>query len=959
MRESIPNAFVTFARTLSLPAVFALGLASFGCSGEKKGEVILALQTDMSLPEDITRVKIEVKSNGKSLHDATYIVDPNADDAEKIPATLAIVAGEEDNQPIELKVIALRPGGSSSTGLEPRTLNKSVTTIPTERIAMLRVPMQWLCTGEVSEVDDGEYESNCEPDADGNDTSCVAGACKKTKVNSSKLPEFDEKAVFGGSDGEGSGGTCFPTEACFDAGETLIPDDDCVVTYLPESDEIINFAVLAKNGGICRETDSGDNLCYVALDKSEEAGWYELEDDGPSTGEGGAGGATGGSSTPGEGGAPTDPQPAPKARRFQMPQKVCDRINEHLNNPDSTKPQAFGVRVSTDEACEVTKTAKYPTCGPWSSVGKEVEAPEPPSSDDDGDGHVSIIVGGDDCNDADDAIHPGAVEVCDDGVDNDCDKVVDDCIVTGDADGDGVDSIDAGGTDCDDNDNTVFPGAVEVCDEADNNCNDLVDDACVADAPFSHRVDFSALSDGFQSDADYAIYQAFNSPEVNAILPFDLDQTSIVFEPNTAHSRYTVTARALEWDTNVGELVPNTTDEDISSCDDCFTAVQLEFPFDFYGVEYTEVFPSSNGYLTFGMGDETYSESIAIFLSSWPRISAFWTDLDTAGGDALMDEVHVFSSSTKLVVTYQNIQLYPSSGTSNTFQFVLYEDGTIKISYDGMDDLAVSSIAGITPGSITGVDCGTTLTNCFDICTDTNYDATNCGACGTACASNEYCIGAECVPGNACAANMAPCDGTCVGTCSPEVPSPCSGQCYGTCDGTCTVMDGAGDCAGPCDGDCDGLCYLDNGGECTDSCTGNCYTTTACTTPPGMKPCAFQQVSFYALEMCSDGAIDNSGNSYILDCDAGRCQCCTQTGCTDTGGTAQTVCQTLTTMRDALIIQCLPGSVCTGATCPSTPPPNGGGCNQTDIAYCYYLDGNVCSCDGTPPAPTSFTCSGT
>ena len=46
--------------------------------------------------------------------------------------------------------------------------------------------------------------------------------------------------------------------------------------------------------------------------------------------------------------------------------------------------------------------------------------------DDDGDGYSSIECGGDDCDDTDETIHPGADEVCDDAVDNDCDGAVDD-----------------------------------------------------------------------------------------------------------------------------------------------------------------------------------------------------------------------------------------------------------------------------------------------------------------------------------------------------------------------------------------------------------------------------------------------------------------------------------------------------------------------------------------------------
>ncbi|TNE88720.1 MAG: hypothetical protein EP330_13660 [Deltaproteobacteria bacterium] len=45
-----------------------------------------------------------------------------------------------------------------------------------------------------------------------------------------------------------------------------------------------------------------------------------------------------------------------------------------------------------------------------------------------------------------------------------------------DEDGDGVATDTCGGTDCDDTDDTVYPGAAETCDGVDNDCNDVVDD---------------------------------------------------------------------------------------------------------------------------------------------------------------------------------------------------------------------------------------------------------------------------------------------------------------------------------------------------------------------------------------------------------------------------------------------------------------------------------------------------
>jgi hypothetical protein len=60
-----------------------------------------------------------------------------------------------------------------------------------------------------------------------------------------------------------------------------------------------------------------------------------------------------------------------------------------------------------------------------------------------------------------------------------CDEATDSCVTDcggeagPDADGDGVDSIDCGGTDCDDSRDSVFPGAVEVCDpmDVDEDCD--------------------------------------------------------------------------------------------------------------------------------------------------------------------------------------------------------------------------------------------------------------------------------------------------------------------------------------------------------------------------------------------------------------------------------------------------------------------------------------------------------
>ena len=106
----------------------------------------------------------------------------------------------------------------------------------------------------------------------------------------------------------------------------------------------------------------------------------------------------------------------------------------------------------------------------------------------DGDG---FTVEAGDCDDHDNQSWPGALELCN-GRDDDCDDAVDEDVTTpyyADADGDGFGDpasvaeqcapsegyVDRG-TDCDDDDATVFPGAEELCDGVDNDCDGTVDD---------------------------------------------------------------------------------------------------------------------------------------------------------------------------------------------------------------------------------------------------------------------------------------------------------------------------------------------------------------------------------------------------------------------------------------------------------------------------------------------------
>jgi len=205
-------------------------------------EVVIVVQTDMSVPKDIDAITIEIFT-GEELQFAGTFPPPSR--ALDLPGTLGVV-GRDPDELVTIRATALLGG-------VPRVSRRAITKITDSGVAMLRLPIQWLCDGQPPCL--GESSSDVT-----RAETCVLGACVSAYVDPSKLAPYKPEDVFGGGSGEGLDGSCFDTTACFaDAVDVEPMGFDCEIQAPQEA----NIALRTEGDGIC-----GPHGCFVPLDVS-------------------------------------------------------------------------------------------------------------------------------------------------------------------------------------------------------------------------------------------------------------------------------------------------------------------------------------------------------------------------------------------------------------------------------------------------------------------------------------------------------------------------------------------------------------------------------------------------------------------------------------------------------------------------------------------------------------------
>jgi len=150
-----------------------------------------------------------------------------------------------------------------------------------------------------------------------------------------------------------------------------------------------------------------------------------------------------------------------------------------------------------------------------------------------------------DCDDSRSSVHPGATEICD-GIDNDCDGQIDEGVGNTyyrDYDGDGYGNSSSStvacsqpsgyvsnSSDCDDSRSSVHPGATEICDGIDNDCDGQIDEGGVCNDTYYRDAD----GDGYGNPSNSK--QASSQPSGYVSNSSDCDDSRSTVHPGAAET---------------------------------------------------------------------------------------------------------------------------------------------------------------------------------------------------------------------------------------------------------------------------------------------------------------------------------------------------------------------------------------------------------------------------------------
>lgn len=174
---------------------------------------------------------------------------------------------------------------------------------------------------------------------------------------------------------------------------------------------------------------------------------------------------------------------------------------------------------------------------------------------------------------------------------------------------------------------------------------------------------------------------------------FDLENTSILFTPDTAGATYTTLSQqsvtALPTDTTSGTILSLGDNASIKVSLTGGKTVKL------FGKSYSQIYVGSNGYITFTQSDADATESLADHFRT-ARVSGLFVDLAASTNENISSQVSIRQLTDRIAITWQDMSQPGLSSSTNTFQIEMYFDGRIQITW--LDVYAAKAIVGLSDG---------------------------------------------------------------------------------------------------------------------------------------------------------------------------------------------------------------------------------------------------------------------
>ncbi|MGI9367085.1 MAG: tandem-95 repeat protein [Rhizobiaceae bacterium] len=207
------------------------------------------------------------------------------------------------------------------------------------------------------------------------------------------------------------------------------------------------------------------------------------------------------------------------------------------------------------------------------------------------------------------------------------------------------------------------------------------------------------LEDGTATPADHAtLLDAISDSIAN------LGQDAFSFDGTTVTYNSPSTNYSTSYDPASASFIDiSSTGDSLNLGNDGISSRSIGFEFDFYADEFSTVYISANGYLTFGSpGVSPDNASLdGSALSSRPAIAPFWDDLNTASGSVYVQTLGASEGQRQFVVQWEGVQNQSGANGTGSFQVVLNEsNGSIAFNYrdvifDGTGDNAAGATIGL------------------------------------------------------------------------------------------------------------------------------------------------------------------------------------------------------------------------------------------------------------------------